>query len=82
LAKNSVEEKERLLAKNAKLKEELTNQNEEFTQKVEACKKDVAQAFLVGFEVAVEQASGLHLTLDFSELGLGKTVVNGQLIEE
>jgi len=36
----------------------------------------------MGFEAIVEQDSGLHSTIDFSELGLAKTVVNGQLVEE
>jgi len=51
-------------------------------KKIEACKQDVAHAFLMGFEATVQQASGFHPTIDFSELGWGKTVVNDQLVEE
>jgi len=36
----------------------------------------------MGFEAVVEQALGLHSNIDFFELGLGKIVVNGQLVEE
>jgi len=53
------------LAEAAKLKEELSNPNEEFTKKVEACKQDAARDFLMGFEAAVEQASGFHPTWTF-----------------
>ena len=37
-----------------------------FADEVEVYKVEAAQALLVGFEVAVEQASSLHLSLDFS----------------
>jgi len=70
------------LAEVAKLKEELSNQKEEFAKRIEACKLDDAQAFLMGSEATIEHVSGLHRTIDFSELGPSKTMVNDQLVEE
>jgi len=45
-------------------------------------KLDTAQSYLVGFEAAIEQASGLHPEIDYSELDPCKTVVDGQLRDE
>jgi len=56
--------------------------DEEFTKENKACKQDATQAFLVGFEVAIEQASRLHPNIDYSQLSPSKTVVDGQLMEE
>jgi len=36
----------------------------------------------MGFEEVVAQASGVYPEMDFSQLGQGKTVINGQLVEE
>jgi len=41
-----------------------------------------ATYYPVGFEDAVAQASGVYHEMDFSKLGLGKTVVDGQFMEE
>jgi len=61
---------------------EITNLKEEFAKETEGWKQDAAQAFLVGFEAATEQASTLHPSIDFSQLDPGKTLVNGKLVEE
>jgi len=72
-----------------KLKEELAKKDEELIQKGEEVVKeresltdDVANSYMAGFEDAVAQASGIYLEMDFSQLGLGKTVVDGQLVDE
>jgi len=69
----------RLLTKVEKLKGELAPKDEELARETEACKQDTAQAYLVRFEEAIRQVSGLYLDLDYSQLGLGKVVVDGQL---
>jgi len=51
------------------LQQELVQKDKFFVDEVEVYKGEVAQAFLVGFEVAVEQASSLHPSLDFYQLG-------------
>jgi len=56
------------LAEVDKLKGELTCKDEDLTKATKSFKQDVAQSYLVGFEAALEQASTLHPTLDFSEL--------------
>jgi len=43
---------------------------------------DAAQSYLVEFEAAAKQASGLHPEIDYSRLGPGKTMVDGQLRDE
>jgi len=70
------------LAEVEKLKGELARKDEEFAKENEVSKQDAAQAYLVGFEATIEEASELHPSIDYSQLGLGKTVVNGQLVEE
>jgi len=52
------------------LQQELVQKDKFFANKVEVYKAEVAQALLVGFEVAVEQASSLQPPL---ELGLLST---------
>jgi len=37
---------------------------------------------MAGFEDVVAQASGIYPEKDFSQLGLGKTVVDGRLVNE
>ena len=62
------EERNTLLAEVDKLKRELTVKDETFAQTTDSFKKDVAQSYLVGFEAAVEQATTIHPSLDFTEL--------------
>jgi len=64
------------------LKEELARKDEDFANTTEAFKLDAAQSYLVGFEATIEQASRLHPEIDYSELGPGKTVIDGQLRDE
>jgi len=53
-----------------------------FANTTEAFKLDAAQSYLVGFEVAIEKAAGIHPEIDYSKLDLGKAVVDGQLRDE
>ena len=69
--KEAAAERDRLLAEVDKLKGELTQKDEEFAKETEACKQDTPQVYLVGFEAAIKQALGLHLEIDYSQLGLG-----------
>jgi len=46
----------------------------------DALTDDVANSYMAGFEDAVAQASGMYPEMDFSQLGLGKIVVDGQLV--
>jgi len=48
----------------------------------ESFKQDASQSYLIEFEAAIEQDSALHPNLDYSELGPGKTVVDGQLRDD
>jgi len=64
------------------LQQELIQKDKFFVDEVEVYKGEAAQALLVGFEVAVEQASSVHPSLDFSQLGPCKRIVKGKLIEE
>ena len=48
----------------------------------EALTDDAANSFMAGFEDAVAQASGIYPEMDFSQLGLGKKVVDGRLVDE
>jgi len=52
----------------SRLQQELFQKDKFFADEVKVYKGEAAQALLVGFEVAVEQASNLHLSLDFFQL--------------
>jgi len=65
-AQEAAKERGRLLVEVKKLKGELARKDKEFAIENEACRQDVAQAFLIGFEAAVKQASGLHPNIDYS----------------
>ena len=81
-AQEAAAERGRLLVEVNKLKEELAKKDEEFSKETEACKQDDAQAYLVGFEVAIEEASRLYPNIDYSQLDPDKTMVDGQLRDE
>ncbi|KAK7342268.1 hypothetical protein VNO80_25214 [Phaseolus coccineus] len=76
------EEKSKLLAEVNKLKGELAQKDEDLAKTTKAFKLDAAQSYLVGFKAAIEQASAFHSELDYSELGPGKTMVDGQLRDD
>jgi len=65
-----------------RLKEELELKDEELAKEKEAFTNDAANSYLVGFEDVVAQASGVYPKMNFSQLGPGKSVVDGQLVEE
>ncbi len=80
-----VAEQDTLLAEQdclSNLQQDLVQKDKFFADEVEVYKGEAVQALLVGFEVAVEQASSLHPNLDFSQLGPSKRVMDGQLVEE
>jgi len=60
----------------------LTRKDGDLAEATEAFKMDVAQSYLVGFEANITHASGLHSEIHYSQLGPGKTVVDGQLRDE
>ena len=72
-----IEERGKLSAEVDKLKGALAQKDEDFANEIEAFKLDAAQSYLMGFEAAIEQGSGLHPEIDYSELGPGK--IDGQL---
>jgi len=57
------------------LKKEMICKEEDFTWVIDSFKEDDTQFYLVGFEIALEQAAIVHPTIDFSELDPGKTVL-------
>ena len=73
---------ERLKGELTKKDEELIRKDDEKVWEREALTNDVANSFMAGFEDAVAQASGIYPQMDFSQLGLGKTVVDGGLVDK
>ena len=67
--------------KMAKLKEELV-QKDEFLQKTrDELMSDVADSYVAGFEDAMAQVTCVHPEVNLSQTGLGKAVVDGQLVD-
>ena len=64
-----------------KLQRELAQKDDFLASEIEVYKEEATQAFLVGFGVAVEQASSLYPKVDFSQLAPDKVVVDGELRE-
>jgi len=62
--------------------EELIQKGEELVKEREALTDDVANSYMAGFEDVVAQASGIYPEMDFSQIGLGKMVVDWQLVDE
>ena len=73
---------ERLKGELTKKDEELIRKDAEQVREREALTGDAANSFIAGFEDAVAQASGFYPEMDFSQLGLGKMVVDGRLVDE
>jgi len=78
-----------LQAEVERLKEELAKKNggliqkgEEMVKERQALREDAANSYMASFEDVVAQASRIYPEMDFSELSLGKTVVDGQLMDE
>jgi len=71
-----------LLAEVDKLKEELAQKDEELVKERKSLTNDVSNSYLADFEDVIAQASRIYHRMDFSQLGSGKTVVDGQLMEE
>jgi len=47
--------------------------DENLAKETKACKQDVAQSYLVGFEAAIEQPLRLHPKIGYSQLGRVKS---------
>jgi len=75
-------EVERLKEELAQKDEELIQKGEELPNEREALTDDAANSYMARFEDVVAQASGIYPGIDFSQLSLGKTVVDGQLMDE
>jgi len=58
----------------------MNRKEEEFSRSTDSFKEDATQSYLVGFEATLEQATIVHPTKDFSELDMGKNVVDGKLV--
>lgn len=78
----------KLHAEVERLKEEMTKRGEELVQKDELLEKtkedltnDAANSYMMGFDDVVAQATCIYPELDFSQLGLGKVIVVGQLVD-
>jgi len=70
------------------LKEELTKRGDELVLKDELLEKskedlinDAANSYMVGVNDVVAQATCIYPELDFYQLGLGKIVVDGRLLD-
>ncbi|KAL9277154.1 hypothetical protein ACSQ67_025297 [Phaseolus vulgaris] len=60
---------------------ELSDKNARL-QVEEALTDDTTNSYMVGFEDLVAQAAGISPRMDFSQLDLGNTVVDGNLVDE
>ena len=80
------EEKSKLSNKIEDLKKEkeveMTHKQRKFSKVVDSLKDDATQSFIVWFETALEQAAIVHPTVDFFELNLYKSIVDGKLVED
>ncbi|KAK7382550.1 hypothetical protein VNO80_01436 [Phaseolus coccineus] len=79
----------KLQAEEERLKEDLAKKGEELAQKDEQMEKtkepltnNASNSYMAGFDDVVAQASGIYPDTDFSQLGLGKVVVHGRLVDE
>jgi len=70
-------EVERLKEELAQKDEELVPKGEELVKEREALTDNAANSYMAAFEDVVAQASRIYLGMDFSQLVLGKTVVDG-----
>ena len=71
-----------------RLREELAKKGEELVHKDGLLKKtkqdltnDAANCYMVGFDDVVAQATCIYPELDFSQLGLGKIMIDGRLVD-
>jgi len=71
-----------ILEKMGDQEEEMDCKEVELSKIIDTLKDDVTQAYVVGFEAAMEQATIVHPSLNFSELSPCKAVVDGKLIGE
>jgi len=72
------EEKRTLSNEVEDLKKEMMRKEEDFSKATDPFKEDATQSYIVGFKAALEQATVVH-PVDFSEVDLGKIVVDGKL---
>jgi len=60
----------------------MAHKEEDSNKMNESFKDDVTRSFLAIFEIALEQGTVVHSTMDLSALDPGKTVVDGELRED
>jgi len=58
----------------------VTRKGEDLIKAIDSEKQDIAQSYLVGFEVSLKQAAVVDPTMDLLKLDPGKTVVDDQLM--
>jgi len=81
-------EVEKLKGELASRDKEVARQRDEMAQKDELLQKtkdqlmsDAADSYAAGFEDAMAQVTCVHPEVDLSQMGLGKAVVDGQLVD-
>ena len=79
---------EKLKGELASRDKEVARQRDEMAQKDELLQKtkdqlmsDAADSYAAGFEDAMAQVTCVHPEVDLSQMGLGKAVVDGQLVD-
>jgi len=62
------------------MEEELVHKDELFNQTKEELTNNVVDAYATGFEDAMAQVAYAHPTVDLSQIGLSKKIVDGKLV--
>jgi len=75
-------EVERLRGELAQREEELVQKDASLKKTKEELTKDAANSYMTGFDDVVAQVTCVYPELDLSNIGLGKVVVDGQLVDE
>jgi len=75
-------EVERLRGELAQQEEELVQKDASLEKTKEELTKDASKSYMMGFDDVVAQVTCVYLELDLSKIGLGKVVVDGQLVDE
>jgi len=59
----------------------LVRKDEFFQQTKDELTSDVVDSYVAGFEDAMAQIACVHPGVDFSQIGLNKTIADGQLVD-
>jgi len=73
---------ENLRGELAQREEKLVQKDASLEKAKEELTKDIANSYLMGFDDVVAQVTYVYPELDLSKIGLGKVVVDGQLVDE